>query len=282
MHQFPSLPKLVLVLKQFLYQRSLNEVFTGGISSYSLILMTISFLQLHPRVDASSDQANLGVLLIEFFELYGRYFNYISVGIRIRDGGSYVPKHTIQKQMELGYRPSILCIEDPLNPKNDIGKSSYGALNVKKAFDYAYLQLSHICINTSNINCFNSTCYASINTSGTANLVNATPSATVTTTTSTTTTKTAATVTATVTCNATTTPTALATTKLSSSPSSSIANLMTNNHCEITCVPSILNCIISVPETLVSTREWVRNVFGSMMLNERSKLEARNAIQCSN
>jgi hypothetical protein len=43
--RFPVLSKLVLVLKQFLLQRDLNEVFTGGISSYSLILMTISFLQ---------------------------------------------------------------------------------------------------------------------------------------------------------------------------------------------------------------------------------------------
>lgn len=43
--KFPALGKLVLVLKQFLLQRDLNEVFHGGISSYSLILMTVSFLQ---------------------------------------------------------------------------------------------------------------------------------------------------------------------------------------------------------------------------------------------
>ena len=205
MLQYPSLSKLVLVLKQFLYQRSLNEVFTGGISSYSLILMTISFLQLHPRMDASSDRANLGVLLIEFFELYGRYFNYYNVGIRVRDGGSYVPKNTIQEQMDPGYRPSILCIEDPLNPKNDIGKSSYGALNVKKAFDYAYLQLSHMCINSS-LN-LNSTCSGN-STNGVA-------------------------------------------------------------ACSEGYTPSILNCIISVPESLVTTREWVRSVFGQMMADAK-------------
>jgi non-canonical poly(A) RNA polymerase PAPD5/7 len=45
MDEFPNLKYLVLVLKQFLLQRDLNEVFTGGISSYSLIYMTISFLQ---------------------------------------------------------------------------------------------------------------------------------------------------------------------------------------------------------------------------------------------
>ena len=42
---YPGLSKLVMVLKQFLLQRDLNEVFTGGISSYCLILMVVSFLQ---------------------------------------------------------------------------------------------------------------------------------------------------------------------------------------------------------------------------------------------
>ncbi|CAL8086896.1 unnamed protein product [Orchesella dallaii] len=138
---FPALPKLVLVLKQFLLQRDLNEVFTGGISSYSLILMTVSFLQLHPRVNAGNYRANLGVLLIEFFELYGRHFNYLKTGIRVKDGGSYVPKDEVQKDMVDGHRPSLLCIEDPLTPGNDIGRSSYGALAVKQAFEYAYIVL---------------------------------------------------------------------------------------------------------------------------------------------
>jgi len=138
--QFPALPKLVLVLKQFLLQRDLNEVFTGGISSYSLILLTVSFLQLHPRYDPNEPNVNLGVLLIEFFELYGRHFNYLKTGIRVKDGGAYVIKEQVQN--DNGYRTSILSIEDPFTPGNDIGRSSYGALHVKQAFEYAYLVLS--------------------------------------------------------------------------------------------------------------------------------------------
>ncbi|KAK7076963.1 Non-canonical poly(A) RNA polymerase papd5 [Halocaridina rubra] len=139
---FPALPKLVIVLKQFLLQRDLNEVFTGGISSYSLILMTISFLQLHQRLDVSRPDTNLGVLLIEFFELYGRHFNYLKTGIRIKDGGAYISKDEVQKDMPEGHRPSVLCIEDPLIPGNDIGRSSYGVMKVKQAFDYAYIVLT--------------------------------------------------------------------------------------------------------------------------------------------
>jgi len=40
-----------------------------------------------------------------------------------------------------GYRPSMLCIEDPLTPGNDIGRSSYGALKVKQSFEFAYTTL---------------------------------------------------------------------------------------------------------------------------------------------
>uniref|UniRef100_M4AGM4 Terminal nucleotidyltransferase 4A n=1 Tax=Xiphophorus maculatus TaxID=8083 RepID=M4AGM4_XIPMA len=141
--KYPVLPYLIFVLKQFLLQRDLNEVFTGGISSYSLILMVISFLQLHPRIDARDPNQNLGVLLIEFFELYGRHFNYLKTGIRISNGGAYVPKEEVMKTMTNGYTPSMLCIEDPLLPGNDVGRGSYGAMHVKQVFDYAYTVLGH-------------------------------------------------------------------------------------------------------------------------------------------
>lgn len=141
--KYPVLPYLVLVLKQFLLQRDLNEVFTGGIGSYSLFLMAVSFLQLHYREDVCNPNINIGVLLIEFFELYGRNFNYLKTGIRIKDGGCYVAKDEVQKNMMDGYRPSMLYIEDPLQPDNDVGRSSYGAMQVKQAFDYAYVVLSH-------------------------------------------------------------------------------------------------------------------------------------------
>ncbi|XP_008293103.1 non-canonical poly(A) RNA polymerase PAPD7-like [Stegastes partitus] len=141
--KYTVLPPLIFVLKQFLLQRDLNEVFTGGISSYSLILMAISFLQLHPRIDTQRSNINLGILLIEFFELYGRDFNYMKMGIRVKNGGAYLSKEEMLSAMENGNRPSMLCIEDPIQPGNDVGRSSYGVLQVKQVFDFAYMVLSH-------------------------------------------------------------------------------------------------------------------------------------------
>lgn len=79
---------------------------------------------------------------MEFLELYGRKFNYMKTGISIKNGGRYLPKEELQREMVDGHRPSLLCIEDPLTPGNDIGRSSYGALQVKHAFEYAYIILS--------------------------------------------------------------------------------------------------------------------------------------------
>lgn len=67
---FPVLSKLVLVLKQFLLQRDLNEVFTGGISSYSLILMTISFLQVWHSIALCKIILNYILHIIEYSSVY--------------------------------------------------------------------------------------------------------------------------------------------------------------------------------------------------------------------
>ncbi|KAI0981472.1 hypothetical protein GJ496_002888 [Pomphorhynchus laevis] len=141
--EFPPLRYLVLVLKHFLLQRYLNEVFTGGIGSYTLIMMTVSFLQLHPRTNCRiQSKCNLGQLLMDFFELYGRTFNYQRVAIRVRDGGSYVPKTELISQFNSNPRGlSMLCVEDPLDSLNDIGRGSYATSSVQAHFESAFMML---------------------------------------------------------------------------------------------------------------------------------------------
>lgn len=51
-------------------------------------------------------------------------------------------KEEMAAQMEGRGLPSMLSIEDPLTPSNDIGRSSYGAAQVKDAFEYAYRVLT--------------------------------------------------------------------------------------------------------------------------------------------
>jgi non-canonical poly(A) RNA polymerase PAPD5/7 len=59
---------------------------------FSFIILSCCVAQLHPRNYASAHDANLGVLLIEFFELYGRNLNYSNVGISVSGHGRYFNK----------------------------------------------------------------------------------------------------------------------------------------------------------------------------------------------
>lgn len=114
--ELPALRGLVLIIKNFLSQRSMNEVFTGGLGSYSIVCLAISFLQMHPKIRRGeiNPSQNLGVLVLEFFELYGCYFNYEDVGISLRDGGSYYNKRL---RGWYDFRESrLLSIEDPGDP----------------------------------------------------------------------------------------------------------------------------------------------------------------------
>ncbi|KAF9065446.1 hypothetical protein BDP27DRAFT_1404788 [Rhodocollybia butyracea] len=140
-----ALRALVMITKMFLSQRSMNEVYTGGLGSYSIVCLVISFLQMHPKIRRAEMDAdkNLGVLLIEFFELYGSYFNYENVGISVRDGGTYFNKRQRGWYNDnSNYRgkggASTLSIEDPIDISNDISSGSYGFPKVRATFAGAH------------------------------------------------------------------------------------------------------------------------------------------------
>jgi non-canonical poly(A) RNA polymerase PAPD5/7 len=143
---YPVLRPLTLVLKQFLALRLLNEVYRGGLGSYGLLCMLVSFLQMHPSVKSGQllPEENLGILLMDFLELYGCKFNYQRFGISIRGNGSYFDR-TFRNWLPkpIGGRIPLLTlsIEDPQNLENDICKSSYAFCKVKQAFQHAYSSL---------------------------------------------------------------------------------------------------------------------------------------------
>ncbi|KAJ6526239.1 hypothetical protein DFH09DRAFT_1046195 [Mycena vulgaris] len=133
-----ALRALVLLTKLFLSQRGMNEVYTGGLGSYAIVCLVISFLQMHPKIRHGQidPDRNLGVLVVEFFELYGTRFHYEEVGISLREGGSYFGK----RQRGWGWgeqwggarKGGLLSIEDPGDPSNDISSGSYNFQTVRK------------------------------------------------------------------------------------------------------------------------------------------------------
>lgn len=75
----------------------MNDTYTGGIGSFLLSCMILSFLQQKQKISFYGDfypSWNLGALLLEFLNLYGTCFNYYMTGISVREDGSYFPKFT--------------------------------------------------------------------------------------------------------------------------------------------------------------------------------------------
>ncbi|XP_075487431.1 uncharacterized protein LOC142526745 [Primulina tabacum] len=138
--KWPPLRPLCLILKVFLQQRELNEVYTGGIGSYALLSMLIAMLR--NRHDQAFLDDNLGVLLVNFFDMYGRKLNTVDVGVSCNGGRTtFFPKSN--RGFSVEGRSSLISIEDPQVPDNDVGKSSFNFYQVRSAFAMAYSTLTN-------------------------------------------------------------------------------------------------------------------------------------------
>jgi hypothetical protein len=68
--QFPAAVPLALILKKFLADRSLDHPYSGGLSSYCLVLLIVRFLQHEHHLGRPINQ-NLGSLLMDFLYFFG-------------------------------------------------------------------------------------------------------------------------------------------------------------------------------------------------------------------
>ena len=85
---YPEMKFLILLIKAFLKSRGLNETYHGGLSSYLVTILVISYLQEIYKYNLERPLL-LSEHLMNFFELYGGKFNYRDLGISIRKGGFY-------------------------------------------------------------------------------------------------------------------------------------------------------------------------------------------------
>lgn len=173
--EFPQLRPLVLVVKQFLVHRNSDEVYKGGLGSFSVVCMAVSFLnarrrrrrkqaaaQQAPREDSESETAvpvpvpepepepeSLGKLVLAFFELYGVRFNYARHALRMTGDMAYLElaRHGhLQRASCLQYGWMFgLAIEDPEDPANNIAAGSFRFHVVKDQFQAAFERLAGRC-----------------------------------------------------------------------------------------------------------------------------------------
>ena len=90
-NQYPAMPILVTLVKQFLMIRGLNEVVNGGLGGFSVTCLVTSLLQNMPRVQSGElvPEQHLGELLIEFLDFYGNQLDIGRTGIRMDPPGYF-------------------------------------------------------------------------------------------------------------------------------------------------------------------------------------------------
>ena len=74
---YPAMTLLVYIIKQFLLMRGLNELYHGGMSSFTIVCLVVNLLHHHPTFQngGASQLEYLGDLLLAFFDYYGTSFN---------------------------------------------------------------------------------------------------------------------------------------------------------------------------------------------------------------
>ncbi|XP_039844406.1 uncharacterized protein LOC120704174 isoform X4 [Panicum virgatum] len=133
--QFPAVVPLALILKKFLADRSLDHPYSGGLSSYCLVLLIVRFLQHEHHLGRPINQ-NLGSLLMDFLYFFGNIFDPRHMRISIQGSGIYLNR-------ERGHSIDPIHIDDPLCPANNVGRNCFRIHQCIKAFADAFAVLEN-------------------------------------------------------------------------------------------------------------------------------------------
>lgn len=151
--EFPEARPLIILLKYFLQQRDMDEPYKGGLGSYAVTLLVISFLQHHPIYTTEPEQrrcAGLGTLLVDFFRYAGYYWQYVRCGVSVRRGGRYFYRDSQRAVSPVSPNargggpggPTLVELEDPGNPDNNAASSLRLYHAISSFFTQAYCALT--------------------------------------------------------------------------------------------------------------------------------------------
>ena len=154
MKEYPPMRPLIFALGTILKSAHLNKANSGGLSSYGLILMVVSFIQnfIQNQKDNINNLLDIeyinGKLFYEFLNYYGFNFDcnkYLIITYLKNEINS--PLNGKENQFNFGPNPNVkeLTIVDPLNKNNNVGKSTYQFLNIKIAFIIAFMVTKEKC-----------------------------------------------------------------------------------------------------------------------------------------
>ena len=150
MKEYPPMRPLILAIGTILKSANLNKVNTGGLPSYGLILMVVSFIQSQKdNIINSIDLENInGKLFYDFLNYYGINFDFNKYMI-ITYLKNEINTPLTEKENQYNYGPNQnmkeFIILDPLNKKNNVAKLTFQFMNVKMAFMIAFMVANEDC-----------------------------------------------------------------------------------------------------------------------------------------
>ena len=138
--EFPSLRPLYVVLRHCLELRGLATVFEGGLGSYAIFMMIVTALK---HSSGKFTPEDLGGQLLHVLEFY-------STADLYKNGFSANPPRVFEKQKQANHqmqtlhprKPYLLCLQDPANDMNDLGKNSYAIKHIQATFGRAKEMIS--------------------------------------------------------------------------------------------------------------------------------------------
>ena len=121
---YPCIIDIIYIMKRYIQAQELNLSYKGGISSYSLFLLILSFI----KANKDNLKVPIGILLIEFINFYSNF-----------DFGNYIinpkkeEKNEIYEFLSKENDNYILYIKDPFSGLN-VSKSSFKIREIQFAF----------------------------------------------------------------------------------------------------------------------------------------------------
>ena len=122
---YPHIIDIIYIMKRFLFNRKLNKSYQGGISSYSLFLLTLAFI----KNLRNSNDIPIGSLLIEYLYYYSNFDFYCYVIQPNKDNNKEI---FLKNENELIYKNNLKII-DPITGIN-VAKSTFKIEEIQKAF----------------------------------------------------------------------------------------------------------------------------------------------------
>ena len=147
--EYKVLQPIILALKTILKNANLNNPETGGLSSYGLILMVVSYIQSKSENNNYNENEEdiIGKIFYGFLGYYGINFdfnNYVILTYPIKNNTN---NNLIDKDSSLNFGSNSheLIIVDPLNNQNNVAKNTFQFMNLKMAFMIAFMVTKEDC-----------------------------------------------------------------------------------------------------------------------------------------